>query len=1170
MRSLVSKMMLALGAILVVTVVILGTISFIQLRRAEMDQLTRQALSLQGAFLSEVSEAATAALVGATTLGSMPEVVDALEVRDRERLMEVALPIFHEVQERGISQAQFHLPPATSFLRLHHPDTFGDDLSAIRATVLQANQTHRSVSGLEEGVFGWGIRSVVPVARDGRHLGTVEYGLEFGSAFLQRLREGRTGEYFLYALPGAEGAERSPFPFAATIHAPSALPSPGLIEQVASGGGPLWERSGDLLLILVPIQDFQRQTKGYLLGLEPVQIAQDNGQLLFLYAMLLVTLLILAVTWYMLRWSLAPLKRLADRLSSMAEGDLSGPELAVTSVDEVGVITAAFNRMSRGLRARYQAMVDHAGEIVLFTRPSDGQILEANQAAAKAHGYTREELTQMNIRDLRSAVHRPLIPEQLHRAWESSQGMVFETMHRRKDGTAFPVEVYAYGIEVDGEPLLVSLVRDITRYKERERISELATEMNHRILQNDPKDQVLGSICDGLAALYQADLVWIGLKESPGTISPKAVRGWGSILLANQFLRWDQPPERSGPSGLAIQTGQVQTGRVSDLKGIPGLAHYENLLYLAVPLLVQQEAIGALTILHHLQSGFRVDQLIDLQVFASQIALSILTADVQADSHLRTVALEAAANAIVIVNRDGSIKWANPAFARMTGYTMEEVTGRNPRILKSGMQSEAFYTAMWETILAGQVWRGELQNRRKNGDLYTEEMTITPVLTAGGEVGHFIAVKQDITDRKRQEEQLRESAIRDPLTGLPNRRAFEDYLTAAVSRAQRGSPAVLLVADVDHFGLINDTLGYPVGDYVLCEIARQLQALMRPGDLLARIGPDGFGILASELDREAAVQLADRVREAVAACAAGAQEHHVEISVSVGGILVDGVNDAEDLLICAQEAVNAARTHGRNHAVFYFDEVKVTGSTTGNRMALYLTDAIHLGLLTVHYQPVVSLATSQPEHYEALIRLPGPEGNLLPPSTFLPVAEQYRLMPALDRWVVREVLTQLQRRPDLRCFVNLSGQTLGETESLQEIEALIQGYEAGVAVRLTFEITETTAVRDLPMAQAWMQRLTESGCRFALDDFGTGFSSFHYLRVLPVSYVKIDGSFIRNLHEDAASRAMVKAITTVAHTLGKMVVAEWVENHQVLPILRGLGVEYGQGYGLGRPAPLDP
>jgi len=197
-----------------------------------------------------------------------------------------------------------------------------------------------------------------------------------------------------------------------------------------------------------------------------------------------------------------------------------------------------------------------------------------------------------------------------------------------------------------------------------------------------------------------------------------------------------------------------------------------------------------------------------------------------------------------------------------------------------------------------------------------------------------------------------------------------------------------------------------------------------------------------------------------------------------------------------------------------------------------------------------------------------PGGSVTGPASFLQAAEQFRLMPMIDRWVVGTALTELRNRPGLRIFVNLSGQSLSDESLLEQIESMVKAEAPSLASRLTFEITETAAVRDLGRAQQWMRRLTDLGCQFALDDFGMGFSSFSYLKALPARYVKIDGSFIRNLDADPTNRALVQSMTTVAHALGKAVVAEWVENAQITQLLQEMGVEYGQGYGLGAPSPV--
>jgi diguanylate cyclase (GGDEF)-like protein len=471
---------------------------------------------------------------------------------------------------------------------------------------------------------------------------------------------------------------------------------------------------------------------------------------------------------------------------------------------------------------------------------------------------------------------------------------------------------------------------------------------------------------------------------------------------------------------------------------------------------------------------------------------------------------------------------------------------------------------MWEAILAGNVWRGELYNRRKDGTVYVEEQTITPVTGADGTIRHFVAVKQDVTQRRRTEERIRYLALHDPLTDLGNRRSVEESLERVVARARRGTPGSLLLLDLDHFKVVNDTLGHAAGDTVLVELARLLGTLRRPGDEIARLGGDEFVLVLEGIPAEAGRMVAERLRRAV-------HEHRFEVGgrrfdlgVSVGVVPIDGRLAAASLLAIADSALYSAKERGRNRVVVLDGTAAPTPLSEASVWASRIKDALKERRLVLAYQPIFRLETGRTAHYEALLRLRDDGGGLVGPTAFLPAAEQFGLLPQLDSWVVDEVLELLRGREDVEVFVNLSGASLGEEGHLQSIEDRIR--ESGIgAGRLAFEVTETTAVRDMIAAREWMRRLRDLGCRFALDDFGIGFSSFSYLQSLPADYVKIDGSFIRDLDTNLANRALVRAIDTVAHTLGKETIAEQVENLGSVQVLRELGVEFGQGFALGEP-----
>jgi len=537
---------------------------------------------------------------------------------------------------------------------------------------------------------------------------------------------------------------------------------------------------------------------------------------------------------------------------------------------------------------------------------------------------------------------------------------------------------------------------------------------------------------------------------------------------------------------------------------------------------------------------------------------------------VRNSALEAAANGVVITDPKGVIVWVNPAFTEMTGYSLEEAVGRTPRLLRSNVQSEAFYRNMWETITAGRAWQGELYNKRKDGRLYLEEMTITPVRRENGALTHFVAIKQDITERKRQDEAIRSLATRDLLTGLPNQAALREELKRVVDDTDRGWAGALLLLDVDRFALLNEAAGHPTGDRLLVVLAERVAIALPPQANLYRFGGDQFAVLLEGASLAEAEKVAEEIRATVESLRFEVDGNAFDITASAGVAPVLASKNPSAVLALADAALHAAKEAGRNRVVS-FSEIPsgLRRMDEMSRWAVRVKDGLREGRCRLLAQRVVSLATGESDHAELLIRLVDEGGTLVSPAAFLPAAEKFGLMPSLDRWVVGQAITLLTADPARKFFVNLSGMSLGEVSLLDEIERLVVESRLPPG-RLTFEITETAAIADMSGVQRWARRLKELGCFLALDDFGTGFSSFAYLQALPVDLVKIDGSFVRDLDTNATNQALVRAIVMVAHALGKSVVGEMVERAPVADILRSMGVEYGQGWLWGRPEPVGP
>jgi diguanylate cyclase (GGDEF)-like protein/PAS domain S-box-containing protein len=392
----------------------------------------------------------------------------------------------------------------------------------------------------------------------------------------------------------------------------------------------------------------------------------------------------------------------------------------------------------------------------------------------------------------------------------------------------------------------------------------------------------------------------------------------------------------------------------------------------------------------------------------------------------------------VVTDAAGIILWVNSAFTSLTGYTREEAIGATPRILKSGNHTDTFYRQLWQTIREGRVWSGEMYNRRKDGSLYIEEQTITPVHGVSGEITRFVAIKQDITARKRQEEQVRFLAMHDPLTELPNRRALDAKIERVCWSASRGRAGAILILDLDNFKPVNDTVGHMAGDQVLAELAALLRDTLRPGDFLARLGGDEFAVLLEDTSLDGAVHIADRMRVAVNAHRFHVQHTTFECSMSIGVAPIEGDTDGSTAMIRADSALYAAKQLGKDRVVaFPFGGELGAELAESNRWAMRVKSALRDGRFVLHYQPIVRLGNGEHEHYEALIRLIDERGDLIAPDEFLSAAQRFGLMPQIDRWVVDNVVKVLGTCDDLRVFVNISGASLGHDALLGFIERRI-------------------------------------------------------------------------------------------------------------------------------------
>jgi diguanylate cyclase (GGDEF)-like protein len=443
--------------------------------------------------------------------------------------------------------------------------------------------------------------------------------------------------------------------------------------------------------------------------------------------------------------------------------------------------------------------------------------------------------------------------------------------------------------------------------------------------------------------------------------------------------------------------------------------------------------------------------------------------------------------------------------------------------------------------------------------------------------GGAVTTYTDITDTHKLTQQLAYQARHDSLTSLVNRREFESQLERVlkVSRDEQSAHAICYL-DLDQFKVINDTCGHAAGDELLRQLAVELRKNIRKSDLLARLGGDEFGALLENCSLSEAHRVADSLRRCVEEFRFTWLERSFPVGVSIGLVPVNaGSGSVTEVLSAADAACYTAKDQGRNRVHLYsVGDVELTQRHGEMQWVTRLQDALENGQLCLMYQTIAPLEESviEGEHYELLVRMRDDDGGLIPPGMFLPAAERYNLVGRIDRWVVRHAFDVFAEDPALldalhTCSINLSGHSVSD-ESFHGF--IVDEFKrSGVPpAKIVFEVTETAAITHLTRATEFMMALREIGCRFSLDDFGSGLSSFGYLKTLPVDYLKIDGMFVKDILDDPIDHSMVKCINEIGQVMGKLTVAEFVENDDIRAAVRELGVDYAQGYGIGRPRPF--
>jgi diguanylate cyclase (GGDEF)-like protein/PAS domain S-box-containing protein len=535
---------------------------------------------------------------------------------------------------------------------------------------------------------------------------------------------------------------------------------------------------------------------------------------------------------------------------------------------------------------------------------------------------------------------------------------------------------------------------------------------------------------------------------------------------------------------------------------------------------------------------------------------------------------EHASEGVMVTDAQSRIINVNHAFTAVTGYPRHEVIGKTPSILNSRRQDAAFYRQLWQSLVDTGHWAGEIWNRRKNGEIYLEWLSISAIRNDEGNTSHYVSVFSDITKTKQDEERLYRLAHYDPLTSLPNRLLFQDRLQQAMAHATRNRRTVaLMLLDLDRFKLINDTLGHDAGDKLLIDVSDRLTGCLRESDTVARLGGDEFTVVVPDLaDAEGAAEVARKIIDALSVpfLIAG-QEIFVTTSIGISLFPAHG-DSVETLTKAADIAMYQAKEQGGN--TFQFNRSKANAATA-ERFSLEhsLRRALDRHELEVFYQPQVDIESGRMTGMEALLRWRHPERGLVMPGEFIPVAEDTGLILPMGDWVLHTACAQNKAwqdagLPPLKVSVNLSVRQLKQRTLAEKVAEVLDDTELD-AQWLELELTESMVMQNAELAISLLRQLKSIGVGLAIDDFGTGYSSLSYLKRFPIDTLKIDRSFIADVHLNLDDAAISQAIIALAHSMQLKVIAEGVENSAHLDFLRSHQCCDAQGYFFSRPLPAD-
>lgn len=829
------------------------------------------------------------------------------------------------------------------------------------------------------------------------------------------------------------------------------------------------------------------------------------------------------------------------------------------------------------LQAIFNAIPD-----LLFDLGLDGKYYAVHSSNNELLADSESNLLGKTVQQVLPAEAAEVVMSALQEAYAHgySQGKQFQLM-LAKGKRWFELSV-ARKASLDLSPRFIVLSRDVTQRKQAVAYDNFRAHMLELLVSGATMSELLENITRGVEKLNSDMLCSILLVNKKGNRLVDAVAP-SLPEFYNQAVNDLEIAVGVGCCGTAAATGQRVIAQ--DLQTHPYWEAYRTLVDRAglracwsQPVISSVgKVLGTFAIYHRYPYVPNETDISILEQAAYLVSIAIERKLSEIDIQIAATAFDSQ-ESLMVTDANRTILRVNKSFCRVTGYAAEEVIGRQSSMFRSGRQDDVFYAEMWASINSDGMWQGEIWNKRKNGEIYPGYISISAIKNEQGEVTNYVSTLNDITESKAAAEEIQSLAFYDPLTGLPNRRLLVDRLSQAVAASKRtGNGGALLFLDLDHFKTLNDTLGHDLGDQLLQQVGERLTSCVREGDTVARLGGDEFVVMLEDLSTnsiEAATQveyvglkILDALNQTYLL---DTHEYHSTPSIGVA-LFSDHGKTQEELLKHADIAMYQAKKAGRNTLRFFDPEMQdaINGRAT---LEAELRKALERKQFELYYQMQVN-SDGHPLGAEVLIRWVHPERGLIPPSDFIPLAEETGLILPIGEWVLNTACAQIKRwqrqlhTKHLTLSVNVSAKQFRQPDFASQVRSTVEHHGINPML-LKLELTESMLLDQVEQTVEIMDALKEIGVRFSLDDFGTGYSSLQYLKKLPLYQLKIDQSFVRDIAVDISDQAIVRTIIAMAQTLNLSVIAEGVETEQQRQLLHASGCSSYQGYLFSRPVTI--